>query len=62
MKGDILKSLRLDAGLTQQELAEKLGVSTISIELWETGQTRPTTDTLIDYEDFFNLYGELVKN
>lgn len=39
MKKITLAGARVSAGLTQQEMADKLGVSRISIVKWETGQT-----------------------
>jgi superfamily II DNA or RNA helicase len=37
-----IKKLRADLGLTQQALAEKLGVSFATVNRWENGQTRPS--------------------
>jgi len=39
---DRIKSLRVRLGLTQQALAEKLGVSFATVNRWENGQTRPS--------------------
>jgi len=41
-----LKKLRKEAGLTQEELAEKCDLSTTYIGLLETGKRRPSMDTL----------------
>ena len=43
---DILKQLRLDAKLTQDELAERVYVTRQAVSRWETGETQPNTDTL----------------
>ena len=43
---DILKQLRLDAKLTQDELAERVFVTRQAVSRWETGETQPNTDTL----------------
>lgn len=40
--GERLKKLRKKAGLTQEELAEKAGVSNITISQWENGVYAPT--------------------
>ena len=44
-KGDLpklLKSLRKKIGLSQEELAQKLGVSFTSVNRWENEQTKPS--------------------
>ncbi len=41
-----LGNLRREKGLSQQELAEALGVSRQTISKWETGVTVPTTENL----------------
>ena len=44
-KGDLpklLKSLRKKLGLSQEELAQKLGVSFTSVNRWENQQTKPS--------------------
>ena len=35
------KAARINAGLTQKEAAEKIGVSVSTIKNWETGKTYP---------------------
>ena len=42
-----LEAARVNAGLTQKELAEKLGVSNTTIVNWEKGKTEPTYHQLI---------------
>ena len=44
--GDVVKSTRERAGLTQRQLAERSGVMQPNIAAIETGRTRPTEDTL----------------
>ena len=41
--------------MSQDELAEKLGVSRQSVSLWETGQTQPTIDNIIALAKIFNV-------
>ena len=44
-KGDLpklLKSLRKELGLSQEELAQRLGVSFTSVNRWENEQTKPS--------------------
>ena len=37
-----IKDMRLRLGLTQEELAHKLGVSFTSVNRWENEQTKPS--------------------
>ena len=39
--GSFIKDIRKEKGLTQEQLAEKLGVSQKSVSRWETGKTMP---------------------
>jgi len=43
---DILKNLREEKKLTQDELAEHVMVTRQAVSRWETGETQPNTDTL----------------
>lgn len=53
--GNYLYALRRGAGMTQQELAEKLGVTNRTISKWETGETFPETSQLIPLADLFHV-------
>lgn len=55
MFGDILKELRMDAGLTQEELAAKFNITDTAISKYETGDREPTLDILVLLSDFFNV-------
>lgn len=43
--GEVLREARLLAGLTQQELGERVGVPRSSIARWERGTVEPGFDT-----------------
>jgi len=44
---DILKKLREQKGLTQEELAQRVMVTRQAVSRWETGETQPNTETLM---------------
>ena len=55
-------SLRTARGLSQGDLAEKLGVSRQSVSKWETGQSTPDLDKIIKLADLFGVtVDELVR-
>lgn len=53
-----LRSLRAGAGLTQQQLAKKLGVSHISVSRWETGKAIPSPRYIKKMADMFGVAGK----
>lgn len=52
---NIFKQLRISSGLTQQEIADKLGISRSTIGMYETGAREPDYETLEMIADFFNV-------
>lgn len=48
-----LKALRIDCGLTQQEVSERLGIDRVSYARFEIGKRVPTTDKLEMLADFY---------
>lgn len=52
---NIFKQLRLSSGLTQVEMAEKIGISRSTIGMYETGAREPDFETLEKIADFFNV-------
>ena len=58
-----LFELRKKEGLSQEELAEKVGVSRQTISKWEMGQSTPEMEKLVNLSKLFNLsLDELVGN
>lgn len=53
--GKNLKELRLKKNLTQEKLADILGVSFQTVSKWERGDTYPDITFLPDIADFFNI-------
>lgn len=53
--GAFLKKLRNTKNITQEELAEKFGVTRRSVSRWETGYNLPDIDVLIGMSEFYNV-------
>lgn len=53
--GSFLRELRKERGITQEDLAEKLNVSSRTISRWETGSNMPDISLLIEIADFFDV-------
>lgn len=58
--GERLKSLRESKGFTQDELAEKVGVTKQAISQYERGVRRPDFDTLSALCDLFNVSSDFL--
>lgn len=54
MERTLLKKSRESMNLTQQDLAEHIGISTIYVRKLEKGVANPGRETMIKYEEFFN--------
>lgn len=53
--GERIQALRKDAGLSQEELGEKLGVARQSVSKWESDTTIPELDKLIAMSKLFHI-------
>jgi len=51
---NVLKALRVESGLTQQELSARLNIAQATIACYENGQRLPCVTGLIAYADFFD--------
>lgn len=56
--GDTLKANRIRCGMTQEFVAEKLGVSRQAVSKWETGTSDPSTSNLISLAKLFGVSAE----
>ena len=52
---DRIRELRKIKGISQDELAEKLGVSRQAISKWENEQSIPDIDKVISLSDYFDV-------
>ncbi len=58
-----LKSIRKKAGMSQEKLAEKIGVSRQAITKWETDSGIPDIDNMMALSELFNIsLDELLSN
>ena len=55
MIGDNIKKYLRENNISQEELAEKIGVTRQSISLWENNQTQPSIDNIVVIAKVFNL-------
>lgn len=53
--GDNLYTLRKQKGISQDEFAEKLGVSRQAVSKWERNEAYPDTENLIAISRFYNI-------
>lgn len=53
--GQRLKSLRVEQNLTQQNLGDAVGVSTVTIRAWERNTKKPAMDALLSLGRVLNI-------
>ena len=53
--GAFLKQLRNEKGITQEQLAEILGVSGRTVSRWETGTNLPDLSILVQISEYYNV-------
>lgn len=56
--GEILKRHRLDCKMTQEFVAETLGVSRQAVSKWESGASAPSTTNLMALANLFDVEAE----
>lgn len=55
MLGEQIKKLRMNKGMSQVQLADKLNVTKQSVSNWENEYIMPSVDMLIKIANFFNV-------
>ena len=61
--GEVLKEHRLKCSMTQEFVAETLGVSRQAVSKWENGTSDPSTSNLIALAKLYNIsVDEILKN
>ena len=53
--GELLKQLRKEKNMTQEQLAEKFYVSGRTVSRWETGSNMPDLGILVELADFYDV-------
>ena len=59
---ELLISLRKQNGLTQSDLAEKLGISFQAVSKWERGENLPDAFTLVELARIYNITVDEILN
>lgn len=52
---DRIKGLRVGKSITQKELGELVGASTVTVQCWERGSKNPSMDAIISLAQTFNV-------
>ncbi|HAE91684.1 MAG TPA: XRE family transcriptional regulator [Tissierella sp.] len=55
MFGEILRNLRKEADITQEELGNIVGVTTSMIGMYETNARKPSYEVLLKIAEYFNV-------
>jgi len=53
--GDNIRDIRVQKGLSQQQVAEHIGTSLTQVRRWEAGQTAPSIDNAALLARFYNV-------
>lgn len=53
--GNFLKELRKEKAITQEQLAEKFGVSGRTVSRWENGKNMPDISVLVELAEFYGI-------
>lgn len=60
--GESIHRLRREAGLTQEQFAEALGVTTGAVHKWESGKATPALEKLVEIAEFFETSVDSLLN
>lgn len=58
--GERIKACRQNAGMSQEKVAELVGVSRQAVTKWETGRSAPTTENLLKLAELFDTTVEMM--
>jgi transcriptional regulator with XRE-family HTH domain len=57
---DRIKNLRESQGLTQAELAKKLGITRSSVNAWEMGISTPQVQYIVELSNLFKVSSDFI--
>lgn len=60
MIGNQIKKLRIEQGMTQKQLADKLFVSAQAVSRWENNEVEPSVATITELSKIFNVSTDVV--
>ena len=55
MVGDNIRTLRLEKGMTQKEIADRLFVTAQAVSRWENGEVEPSLSTITELAKIFGV-------
>ena len=55
LRGDRIRNLRLERGLTHEEMAELANLNVRQVSRYESGETEPTGEILVRIADVFHV-------
>ena len=58
--GERIKEQRKSSGLSQEKVAEFVGVSRQAVTKWETGQSAPSTENLFKLAEIFGTTVDII--
>ena len=60
MIGEKIKQLRMDANMSQAELARRMDVTRSSVNAWEIGLSMPTTQYIVALTKIFHVSADYI--
>ena len=60
--GEKIAQLRIEANISQEELAERLEVSRQSVSKWEMNQAIPQVDKILMICECFNISADIINS
>lgn len=57
-----LKAARVNAGMTQDEVAKQLNRNVMTISNWETGKTSPSWKDLVQLSELYRVETNLLRS